>query len=135
MALTKDHFTRLARFVDARVEERFAGDNYHRALPRYDDSEDARALRALRRAVGNLASRVVLLDAELSEDMARLDHDGSMAIQHRAAGRMTAEFAWNDLSNIARQWKNHPDYHPDFDLLHFQLPDAPAAAEIGTGKD
>lgn len=135
MALTKDRFERLARFVDARVEERVADDNYRRALPGYDDSEDARALRALRRIVGNLAARVVLLDDELPENLARLDHDGTMATQHKARGRFATELAWTDLCDIARQWQDHPDWHPDFGLLHFQLPDEPAVAETGAGKD
>lgn len=135
MALTEDHFRRLAQFVDARIEERFADDNHRRALPRYDDSEDARALRALRRIVGNLASRVVVLDDELPENLARLDRDGTMAIQHKARGRFVAEMAWSDLSDMARQWRDHTDWHPDFDLLPFQLPDEPAAAETGAGKD
>lgn len=134
MALTEEHFRRLAEFVDARIEERFADSNYRRALPREDDSDDARALRALRRIVGNLAARVVLLDDELPENQARPD-DGTRALQHKVRGRLVAEMAWSDLCDMARQWRDHTDWHPNFDLLPFQLPDEPAAAETGAGKD
>lgn len=133
MALTEEHFARLAAFVDARVEEQFEGSHVRRGVATFDDSGEARALRALRHTVSVLRARGPLLNASMPESLAALDDDGSMAIRHKALGRHTAELAWNGLCDIAREWKDHPDWHSDFALYPYELPDEPAAAEIGKG--
>ncbi|MFJ1699398.1 hypothetical protein ACIOHC_30535 [Streptomyces sp. NPDC088252] len=40
-----------------------------------------------------------------------------------AAVRLAKEIAWNDLRDLARQWKDHPAYLPEFDCDAPDLPD------------
>jgi hypothetical protein len=92
MPLTRAHLERITGFCEARIDDLFDGERSYR----YADDDLSHALRALRSVVVHLGSRDVLLA------------DGGHA------ERMSANFAWRDLREIAREWRGHPDYLPEF---------------------
>jgi hypothetical protein len=116
-AVLAQHINRIADFVEARIDEQFTGDHHTRY---FDNDPVARSLRGLRRVVGEIRSRRVLAENAKPE----------LAI---AVG-LALDFAWGELASIAKEWKDHSDYLPEFALLTHQLEDAPAAAESGQGS-
>jgi hypothetical protein len=104
MEVTPEHITRIADFVDARINEQFAGDHTSR---HWDKDPVARSLRALRRTVTEIRSRRVLAENE----------DPHMAV----ATILALTFAWGELACIAQEWADHPDYVPEFALPAHEL--------------
>lgn len=112
MAATADHINRIADFVDARIDEQFDERPSH-----HWDKEDpvSRSLRALRRAVAEMRSKRALVES--------IEENPSM----EAAANLAMTFAWGELASIAREWRDHPDYLPEFDLVAHQLESLPEA--------
>lgn len=105
--VTPEHINRIADFVDARIDEQFTGEN---ATRHFDKDPVARSLRALSRVVGELRSRRVLAERNQPE----------LAI----ATSLVLSFAWSELATVAKEWKDHPDYLPEFALMVHQLGNA-----------
>ncbi|WP_331723371.1 hypothetical protein [Streptomyces atratus] len=103
MAHIAEHIERIADFIDARIDEQLSGDLASR---RYDDEPVSRLLRGLRRAVGEMRSRNVLVES--------------------IAANLAMTFAWDELASIASEWQDHPDYLPEFTLLAHQLKNLPS---------
>ncbi|WP_448333509.1 hypothetical protein [Streptomyces sp. DSM 41534] len=109
MNLTAEHFARIRSFLDARLNPLFdatAGSTHAFAT---DDT--SRALRALLSTVGYQAAMGnQLKDHEtLGPNMQQITRDSAYA-------------AWHVLSSIAREWKDHPDYLPEFAKEPYGLP-------------
>ncbi len=116
MAVTAAHIERISAFINARLREvqrsRASGDNDH----------TSRALRALRRTVGNLAAR-----SELAAPGAHVPGQAP-----EAARELVLAYAWSDLRDIAQQWADHADYLVWFAAQDWELLDSdggPATAE------
>lgn len=109
-----EHIQRIAKFIDARIEEQFKSDP-----TRYYDEEDpiARLLRGMRRAVDEMRSKASLVES--------IKEHPNMA----AAANLAMTYAWGELASIAKEWKDHPDYLPEFDLLAHQLEELPTQTE------
>jgi hypothetical protein len=112
--VTPQHITRIAHFVIARIDEQFTGDH---ATRHFDDDPVARSLRALRRVVEEIRSRHVLAD--------RNEPALTMAVS------LALTFAWGELAAIAKEWKDHPDYLPEYALLAHEL----RTATVSDGRD
>lgn len=113
MDVTPEHITRIADFVDARINEQFASE--HHASRHWDKDPVARSLRALSRAVGQMRSARALDPEEQPELHTTIS--------------FTRTFAWGTLASVAKEWDDHPDYLPEFALLAHQLNSAAAATE------
>ncbi|MFF8422911.1 hypothetical protein [Streptomyces sp. NPDC015680] len=106
--MTAEHFRRIESFLDARINPLFdatAGSTHG-----FADDDASRALRALRHTVGREAAA-----AALCEDYEKEDLSG------RQITRSMTDESWRTLSNIAGQWKDHPDFLPEFGLQPHQL--------------
>jgi hypothetical protein len=112
-----EHINRIANFVDARIDEQFSGDLASR---HYDDEPVSRLLRGLRRAVEEMKSKTVLVES--------IEEEPRMA----AAANLAMTFAWGELASIAGQWKDHPEYLPEFALLAHQLETLPDTGSVPT---
>lgn len=104
MAVTAEHINRIADFVDARIDEQFTEGNSTR---HFDKDPVARSLRALSRVVGDIRSRRTLAD--------RSEPELATAIG------LVLTFAWSELATIAKEWKDHPDYLPEFALFAYDV--------------
>ncbi|MFF1916208.1 hypothetical protein ACFVYE_32395 [Streptomyces sp. NPDC058239] len=111
MAHIAEHINRIADFVEARIDEQFSGDLASR---HYDKEPDSRLLRGLRRAVQEMRSKRALVQS--------IEENPSM----EAAANLAMTFAWNELAGIAKEWKDHKDYLPEFALLAHQLKELPS---------
>jgi hypothetical protein len=115
-AVMAEHITRIADFIEARIDEQFAGQQ--NATRYFDDDPISRSLRALRRVVVEIRSKTVLVP--------RGEEPGL-----RTAVGLALDYAWSELTAIAKEWADHPDYLNEFTLLAFQVeakaatPDAP----------
>ena len=105
-AVMAEHIHRIANFVEARIDEQFAGQQHE--ARRWDDDPVSRSLRALRRVVGEIKSRKVLVQHGESPNLA-------------SAVSLALTFAWGELAAIAREWDDHADYLPEFALLAHQV--------------
>jgi len=105
-AVMEEHITRIADFVEARIDEQFAGQQHEGR--HWDDAPVSRSLRALRRVVVEIRSRAVLVP--------RGEEPGL-----RTAVGLTLDFAWGELAAIAKEWADHADYLDEFTLLAHQV--------------
>jgi hypothetical protein len=105
MTATAEHITRIADFVDARINEQFTGE--HNASRHWDDEPVSRALRGLRRAVSEMRAKGGLAER--------------VSPQLALAADLAADYAWSELASIAKEWADHADYLPEFALLSHQL--------------
>ncbi|MEU9947004.1 hypothetical protein [Streptomyces sp. NPDC047939] len=106
--VTADHFRRIESFLEARLNplvDATAGSTHGLA-----DDDTARALRALRTLVGREAAA-----AALSEDYEQAEADS-----RRISETMT-DASWRVLVGVAQQWKDHPDFLPEFAMDPYQL--------------
>lgn len=110
MDVTPVHITRISDFIFARIDEQMTGDDASR---HFEDDPVSRSLRALRNVTDEIRSRQVLER-----------HTGSPMA---SAVDLVLTFAWSELATIAKQWKDHPDYLPEFALLAHQLGAEPTA--------
>lgn len=110
MPLTDAHIARIHAFVKGRVSEA-CYEAEHQPTP------DIIRL-ALRGLYGVIASLGAHADSSVPS-VGSQRTDEIMA----AAVRLTQEFAWNDLRDIAGQWKDHPAYLPEFDCDAEDLPE------------
>lgn len=94
MAVAPAHIECITAFINARLRAA------HTARAAADDDQAARALRALRRTVGNLAAR-----SEVPAPPVR-----NTAPVAEAARNLVLACAWSDLRDIAAQWADHADY-------------------------
>lgn len=67
-------------------------------------------LRALRRTVSSLTAT------------------GGYVEENAPRHQLAILIAWNDLHAIAREWDDHPDYHPDFAKTSDDMAGVPAPA-------
>lgn len=104
MTVTAEHINRIADFVEARIDEQFSGEHVTR---HFDKDPVARSMRALSRVVGDLRSRRTLIE--------RNEPELASAIG------MVLTFTWGELATIAKEWKDHPDYLPEFALFAYDL--------------
>ena len=110
MDVTTQHITRIADFVEARIDEQFTAEHASR---NWDEDPVSRSFRALRRVAQEIRSRVSLAE----------HHEPELAV---AVG-LAMTFAWGELACVAKQWADHPDYLPEFGLLAHQLDSARTA--------
>jgi hypothetical protein len=105
MTVTAVHINRIADFVEARIDEQFAGDHASR---HWDEEPVSRSLRAMRRVVAEIRSVVALAERRDEPDLA-------------IAVDLSMTFAWGELASMAQEWADHPDYLSEFALLGHQL--------------
>ena len=105
-AVMAEHINRIADFIEARVDEQFAGQQ--NATRHFDDAPVSRSLRALRRVVGEIRSKAVLVP--------RGEEPGL-----RTAVGLALDYAWSELAAIAKEWADHADYLDEFTLLAHQV--------------
>lgn len=103
-----EHFRRIETFLDARLAPLF--DAAAGSAHGYAEDDASRALRALRDTVGREAAAASLCEEYEQEDLSG-----------RQVTRSMTNESWRTLTNIARQWKDHPDFLPEFGLLPHQL--------------
>jgi hypothetical protein len=115
--LTATHVERITAFTEARIEEARAS--------RVGQDDASRALRALDSVHSVIRARAELITPE-PWPYPELDPDGQATRDHATRQKETAAAAWWELQLIARAWRDHPDYHPDFALSAHELPDAAA---------
>lgn len=107
--VTVEHFERIRSFLDARLDPLF--DHATGSEHGFAHDDISRALRALVSQVGVNAAA-----ATLSADYAESD-----PVMRRYIEQQT-DTSWRALSDIARQWKDHPDYLPEFAMQPWDLP-------------
>lgn len=101
-----EHINRIADFIEARIDEQFAGQQHEGR--HWDDDPVSRSLRALRRVVMEIRSRSALVPKGQEPGL-------------RAAVGLSLDFAWGELAAIAREWADHADYLHEFTLLAHQV--------------
>lgn len=112
MALTEQHLGRIQAFIIGRIMQALYDAEHGRKT-----DEELRIIRALHRVVISLGVRGSLT---VPAPLARADDHTRQAMEQRMA--LAMEFAWTDLQYIARQWRDHPAYLPEFDLTAPDLP-------------
>lgn len=111
MPLTEQHIACIHSFITGRIMRAL-----YDAEHGHSTDEETRIIRALHEVVVSLGARAGLSSATLPEYLAA-DHRAAMD----SGISMVLEFAWTDLQAIARQWRDHPAYLPEFDLHATEL--------------
>jgi hypothetical protein len=110
LPLTDAHVARIHAFVQGRVAEAWY-EAEHQPVPE-----------SIQRALGGLYRVTASLGARADSSVPSVGNQRTDEIM-AAAVRLSQEFAWNDLRDVAKQWRDHPAYLAEFDCDAPDLPE------------
>ncbi|MCF1592390.1 hypothetical protein [Streptomyces muensis] len=109
--VTVEHIARIRTFLDARIKPLL--DTSTGSRHGYADDDVSRGLRALTTVVMNQAAVATLIPGYSEE----------RPTTQRYIEQAT-DTAWRSLCDIAREWRDHADYLPEFTLEPHELGEA-----------